>query len=138
MAEMTDVRLRNATVYSVFVRNYSEEGTFAAVAKDVNRIEALGTDIVWLMPIHPIGEKARKGTCGSPYAIKDYRAVNPDYGTLDDFKALVDAIHGAGMKCIIDVVYNHTSPDSVLSQEHPLVGHHRPRLPEPGPLGLSD
>lgn len=125
MAEMTDVRLRNATVYSVFVRNYSEEGTFAAVAKDVNRIEALGTDIVWLMPIHPIGEKARKGTCGSPYAIKDYRAVNPDYGTLDDFKALVDAIHGAGMKCIIDVVYNHTSPDSVLSQEHPAWFYHR-------------
>ena len=134
MAENTDIRLRNAVIYSVFVRNYSVEGTFDAVRQDVDRIKALGTDIVWLMPIHPIGELARKGTCGSPYAIKDYREVNPDYGTLDDFKALVDAIHGAGMKCIIDVVYNHTSPDSVLSKESPAWFYRR----EDGGFGNKD
>ena len=71
------------------------------------------------MPIHPIGEKNRKGTLGSPYANRDYRTVNPEYGTMDDFRALVDAIHAEGMKCMIDVVYNHTSPDSVLFEEHP-------------------
>ena len=71
------------------------------------------------MPIHPIGEKARKGSLGSPYAIWDYRAVNPEFGTLEDFKRLVDDIHAHGMKCIIDVVYNHTAPDSWLAEHHP-------------------
>jgi len=81
---------------------------------------------VWLMPIHPIGEASRKGTLGSPYANMDYRSVNPEYGTMDDFKALVDAIHENGMRCMIDVVYNHTSPDSVLWREHPEFFYKRP------------
>jgi glycosidase len=106
-------------MYSVFVRNHTHEGTFQALRSDLARIRALGVDIIWLMPIHPIGEKARKGTMGSPYAIRDYRAVNPEYGTVQDLKELVAHIHQLGMKCIIDVVYNHTSPDSVLAQEHP-------------------
>ena len=106
-------------MYSVFVRNHTPEGTFQALRSDLARIRALGVDIIWLMPIHPIGEKARKGTMGSPYAIRDYRAVNPEYGTVQDLKELVAHIHQLGMKCIIDVVYNHTSPDSVLAQEHP-------------------
>ena len=71
------------------------------------------------MPIHPIGIVGKKGTLGCPYANRDYRSVNPEYGTLDDFKALVGEIHAHGMKCMIDVVYNHTSPDSVLYNEHP-------------------
>ena len=126
MAKSTAKAYRNQLIYSVFVRNYSEEGTFEAVRKDLDRIKDLGTDIIWLMPIHPLGEKARKGKLGSPYAIKDYRAINPEFGTLDDFKRLVDDIHGHGMKCIIDVVYNHTSPDSWLAQNHPEWFYHKP------------
>lgn len=126
MAANTPKSLRNQMMYQVFVRNYSEEGTFAKVQQDLDRIKALGTDIIWFMPIHPIGKAQRKGSLGSPYAISDYRAVNPEFGTLEDFKELVSAIHERGMKCIIDVVYNHTSPDSVLSAEHPEWFYHRP------------
>ncbi len=126
MADNTPKTLRNQIMYQIFVRNYSEEGTFAQVEKDLDRIKALGADIVWFMPIHPIGKEKRKGSLGSPYAISDYRAVNPEFGTLDDFRQLVDAIHERNMKCIIDVVYNHTSPDSVLSKEHPEWFYHKP------------
>jgi len=119
MAKDTKKELRNQVMYSIYVRNYSEEGTFKAVEKDLNRIKKLGVDVIWLMPIHPIGEVQRKGTLGSPYANKDYRSINPELGTLDDFKSLVDKIHAHDMKCIIDVVYNHTSPDSWLVENHP-------------------
>ena len=94
--------------------------------RDLDRIRGLGTDIIWLMPIHPTGEKCRKGTLGSPYAIRDYRAVNPEFGTLEDFQRLVDDIHAHGMKCVIDVVYNHTSPDSWLAEHHPEWFYHKP------------
>lgn len=126
MAIHTSKTYRNQIMYCVFVRNYSEKGTFEAVRKDLHRIKALGTDIVWLMPIHPLGEKARKGSLGSPYAIRDYRAINPEFGTMEDFTRLVEDIHSHGMKCIIDVVYNHTAPDSVLSQAHPEWFYHKP------------
>ncbi len=126
MASNTDPKLQNQIIYSVFVRNHTPEGTFRAVIPDLPRIRALGTDIVWLMPIHPIGVKSRKGSLGSPYANMDYRTVNPEYGTLEDFQALVDAIHGQGMKVMIDVVYNHTSPDSVLWREHPEFFYKKP------------
>ena len=126
MARSTSKAYRNQLLYSIFVRNYSEEGTFEAVRKDLDRIKDLGTDIIWLMPIHPLGKKARKGNLGSPYAIRDYRAINPEFGTLEDFKRLVDDIHAHGMKCIIDVVYNHTSPDSWLAQNHPEWFYHKP------------
>lgn len=119
MALMTDRTLARQLIYSVFVRNHTPEGTFRALEGDLDRLRALGTDIVWLMPIHPIGAEGRKGALGSPYAIQDYRAVNPEYGTLEDFCHLVEEIHRRDMKCIIDVVYNHTSPDSVLVQTHP-------------------
>lgn len=119
MARDTQKTLRNQVMYSVYVRQYSKEGTFKKVQEDLPRIQALGVDIIWLMPIHPIGIQKRKGSLGSPYAIRDYRAVNPEYGSREDFIGLVDHIHALGMKCIIDVVYNHTSPDSVLSAEHP-------------------
>lgn len=119
MAAITDKTLRNKVVYSVYVRNHSKEGSFKAVEQDLERIRRLGVDIVWLLPIHPIGELARKGEWGSPYANRDYREINPELGTLDDFKSLVASIHRHGMKCIIDVVYNHTSPDSRLAEQHP-------------------
>ena len=126
MAQNTDPRLQNQVIYSVYVRNHTPEGTFRAVIPDLDRIKSLGTDIVWFLPIHPIGEAGKKGSLGCPYANRDYRTVNPAYGTMEDFQALVDAIHARGMKCMIDVVYNHTSPDSVLFQEHPEFFYHGP------------
>ncbi|AIQ59907.1 alpha-amylase family glycosyl hydrolase [Paenibacillus borealis] len=119
MAKLTEVTLRNQVVYSIYVRNHTEEGTFKAVEKDLERIKALGVDIIWLLPVHPIGLAARKGGLGSPYANQDYREINPELGSLEDFRNLTEAIHGHGMKCIIDVVYNHTSPDSWLVEHHP-------------------
>jgi len=89
------------------------------VEEDLDRIKALGTDIIWLLPIYPIGKKSRKGSLGSPYAIQDYRKVNPEYGAHEDFISLVNGIHHRGMKCIIDIVFNHTSPDSWLAENHP-------------------
>ena len=126
MAVNTPKTYRNQVLYSVFLRNYSTEGTFEALRKDLDRIQALGADIIWLMPIHPIGEKARKGTVGSPYAVKNYREVNPDFGTIEDLKRLVEDIHSRGMQCIIDVVYNHTAPDSWLAEHHPEWFYHKP------------
>ncbi len=125
MAIQTPRSYRKQVMYSVYVRNHTPEGTFQALRADLKRIRALGVDIIWLMPIHPIGKKARKGSLGSPYAISDYRAVNPEYGTMEDFRALVEDIHGLGMKCIIDVVYNHTSPDSWLVENHPEWFYHK-------------
>lgn len=126
MAIQTSTALRNQVMYSIYVRQFSPEGTFKQVREALPRIRALGVDIVWLLPIHPVGEAARKGQLGSPYAIRDYRAVNPEFGTMEDFRALVDAVHAQGMKCIIDVVYNHTAPDSVLAREHPEWFYHKP------------
>lgn len=88
MAANTDPRLQNQVIYSIYVRNHTSEGTFRAVIPDLDRIRALGTDIIWLMPIHPIGVEGKKGTLGCPYANRDYRAVNPAYGTMEDFEAL--------------------------------------------------
>ena len=119
MAANTDPRLQNQVIYSIYVRSHGPEGTFLSIIPDLDRIKALGTDIIWLMPIHPVGVEGKKGSLGCPYANRDYRSVNPEYGTLEDFVALVDAIHSKGMKCMIDVVYNHTSPDSTLFREHP-------------------
>lgn len=119
MAKQTDIQLRQKVMYSLFVRNHTPEGTFAAVEKDLDRIKGLGCDIIWFMPIQPVGVKQRKGKDGSPYAIRDYRKTDPAMGTMEEFKHLTDEIHQRGMKCILDVVYNHTSPDSWLMENHP-------------------
>lgn len=118
------MKLRNMTLYSIFVRN--DGGTFAAVERDLPRLCDLGVDAIWLMPIHPIGTEKRKGSLGSPYAISDYRAINPEFGTMDDFTHLCDAAHALGLKVLIDVVYHHTSPDSVLVQAHPEYFYRKP------------
>ena len=110
---------RNATIYQVNVRQFSEEGTFAAVQRELPRLKDLGIDILWLMPIHPIGEQNRKGTLGSPYSVRDYFGVNPEFGTLDDLRALVEAAHALGMYVILDWVANHTAWDNPLRAEHP-------------------
>ena len=109
----------NSVIYQVFVRNFSKEGTFKSLEKDLKRIKDLGADIIYLCPIHEIGVLKRKGTYGSPYAVKDYYSITPDYGTLDDLLSLISSIHKLDMKIIIDMVFNHTSPDSVLLKEHP-------------------
>ena len=109
----------NQTIYQVFVRNYSKEGTFAALTKDLNRIKDLGADILYLMPINEIGVKQRKGTYGSPYASKDYFSISKDLGNLDDLKILIRKTHDLGMKIILDMVFHHTSPDNRLYIQHP-------------------
>ncbi len=108
----------NAVIYEVNLRQYTPEGTIEAFMEHLPRLEALGVDILWLMPVHPIGEKNRKGTLGSYYSVKDYLALNPDYGTLEQFNEMVDQIHALGMYVIIDWVANHTSWDNALITEH--------------------
>lgn len=110
---------KDAVIYQINTRQYSEAGNFAAVEADLDRIQSLGVNILWFMPIHPIGEAKRKGTLGSPYAVKDYQAVNPELGTLADLKSLVNAAHERDMKVIIDWVANHTAWDNHLITEHP-------------------
>ncbi len=106
-------------IYEIFVRNHTEEGSFQAIIPDLKRIKGLGVEVIWLMPIHPIGIVNRKGTLGSPYSISNYRKINPELGSLDDFQALLQAIHEEGMRCMIDVVYNHTAHDAVFRNDHP-------------------
>ncbi|MEJ7665901.1 MAG: alpha-amylase family glycosyl hydrolase [Hymenobacter sp.] len=109
----------NATIYEVNVRNYTPEGTFRAFEEHLPRLAKMGVVIVWLMPVHPIGEVGRKGSLGSPYAVRDYYGVNPEFGTLDDLRHLVQAAHDWGMKVILDWVANHTSRDNALIAQHP-------------------
>lgn len=104
---------KNASIYEVNIRQYSPEGTFNAFKEDLPRLKNMGVDILWLMPIHPIGELNRKGTMGSYYAVKDFKAINPEFGTEEDFRALIDAAHELEMKVIIDWVANHSSWDNV-------------------------
>jgi glycosidase len=108
-----------STIYELFPRDFSPAGDFQGVIAALDRIEDVGADVVWLMPIHPIGVVERKGPLGSSYSSRDYRAVNPEYGTHDDFRALVDAAHARGLRVILDWVPNHTAWDHVWMQEHP-------------------
>ena len=105
--------LENSVVYEMNVRQYTPEGTFAAAQKQLPRLKDLGVDIVWLMPIYPIGVEGRKGTLGSYYAVKDYCEINPEFGTLEDFDNFVAEAHRLGLRVVIDWVANHTSPDAV-------------------------
>ncbi|MFY1045984.1 alpha-amylase family glycosyl hydrolase [Chryseobacterium sp. GP-SGM7] len=111
--------VKNATLYELNIRQFSKEGNFVAVKKQIPRLKKMGIDIIWLMPIHPIGEVHRKGTLGSYYSVKDYYAINPEFGTEDDFRELVKAVHNEGMYVIIDWVANHTSWDNELVEKHP-------------------
>lgn len=110
---------RDAVLYEMNLRQFTREGTFAAAERELPRLRALGIDIVWLMPVHPIGAKNRKGTLGSPYSVRDFRAVNPEFGTLDDMKRFVARAHDLGLRVIIDWVANHSSWDNPLVREHP-------------------
>ncbi|QFT77337.1 alpha-amylase family glycosyl hydrolase [Erythrobacter sp. THAF29] len=110
---------RDAVIYQMNTRQFTPEGTFAAAQEHLPRLAEMGVDIVWLMPIHPIGEEKRKGTLGSPYSVKDYRAVNPDLGTEEEFRAFVNRAHELGLKVILDWVANHSAWDNPLVAEHP-------------------
>lgn len=109
----------HASIYEVNVRQYTPEGTFRAFEKHLPRLEKMGVGILWLMPIHPIGVEKRKGTLGSYYSVRDFRAVNPDMGTMDDLKHLVREAQGHGMHVVLDWVANHTAWDNPLVTEHP-------------------
>lgn len=114
--------VKGATVYEVFVPDASEAGTFQGLIGRLDKIQEMGVNTLWLMPIHPIGEKRRKsdvGLLGSPYSIRDYYDVNPDYGTKEDFRALVDSVHARDMHIIIDLVANHTAWDHPWLDEQP-------------------
>ena len=108
-----------ATIYEVNLRQYTPEGTIAAFRKELPRLRALGADILWFMPVQPIGKVERKGALGSYYSIADYVAVNPEFGTLDDFKAMVADAHRLGFKVILDWVANHTAFDHPWTRAHP-------------------
>ena len=105
--------LENSVVYEMNVRQYTQEGTFAAAQQQLPRLAELGVDIVWLMPIYPIGVEGRKGELGSYYAVKNYCDINPEFGTLADFDNFLAEAHRLGLRVVIDWVANHTSPDAV-------------------------
>jgi len=111
--------VKNATIYQINTRQFTTEGTFRAAEAQLPRLKALNIDILWLMPIHEIGLKHRKGPLGSPYAVRDYYSVNPEFGTLADLKHFVAAAHALGMHVILDWVANHTAWDNVLVAQHP-------------------
>ncbi len=112
---------KSATIYEVNIRQHTPEGTFSAFEKDIPRLKAMGIDILWLMPIHPIGvinRKQNERSVGSHYSVQDYTAVNSKYGSLDDFKRLVNTAHNNGMKVILDWVANHSAFDNVWTKSH--------------------
>lgn len=115
----SDEILENATIYEANIRQYSREGTFAAFEEDIPLLKAMGVDIIWLMPIHEIGKKKRKGGLGSYYSVKDYRSINPEFGDMEDFKSLLKTAHDNEMYLILDWVANHTSFDHDWITEHP-------------------
>jgi glycosidase len=110
---------RDAVIYQINTRQFTPEGTFAAAEKQLPRLEKLGIDIIWLMPLQPIGAINRKGSLGSPYSISDYYGVNPEFGDLDSLKSFVAAAHDLGMHVILDWVANHTAWDNPLVEQHP-------------------
>jgi glycosidase len=120
--------VRDGVVYEIYPRAFSPQGNFDGITARLDDLKALGVNILWLMPIHPIGQEKKKGTIGSPYAVRDYYGINPDYGAKEDFKKLIAEAHRRGMKVIIDIVANHTSWDSVMMKwpefyEHDASGH---------------
>lgn len=110
---------RNAVIYEVNLRQYTDSGTVTAFAKELPRLKDLGVDILWFMPVHPISELNRKGELGSYYAVRDYKGFNPEFGTIEQFKDVVRQAHDQGFKVIIDWVPNHTGCDNVWVAEHP-------------------
>jgi glycosidase len=110
--------VKDGVIYEVYLRSFSRDGSIKSLERRLGEIKELGVNTVWLMPIHPVGELNRKGKLGSPYSVEDYYAIDPEYGTIEDFQSLVKSTHDLGMHIIIDLVANHTSWDSKLIFEH--------------------
>lgn len=110
---------KNATIYEVNIRQYTEEGTIRAFAKNLKRLRSMGVDILWLMPIYPISKEKRKGSLGSYYAVSDFKDVNPEFGTKRDLQILIGKAHELNMKVILDFVPNHTGWGHSWIKEHP-------------------
>lgn len=125
-------------LYEVNIRQYTEEGTFKAFEKQLQRLKDTGVNILWFMPIHPISEVDRKGTLGSYYSVKDYMDVNPEFGSMNDFKHLVNKAHDMGFKVILDWVANHTGWDNKWITEHPDYYVHDKNGEIESPSGWSD
>ena len=120
VADSLHRRLASAVIYEVNIRQITPEGTFRAFTEQhIDRLKKLGVDVLWLMPVYPISVKNRKGLLGSYYSVADYKGVNPEFGTLDDLKALINKAHEAGMLVIFDWVANHTGWDNKWIKEHP-------------------
>ncbi len=110
---------KNVTLYEINVRQYTEEGTFNAFAEHLSRLRELGVDVLWFMPVHPIGIENRKGELGSYYSAMDYKDVNPEFGSMDDFLSMMEKAHEMGMYVLLDWVPNHTSWDHPWAGDHP-------------------
>ena len=117
--EVNNNWIHTTNIYEVNVRQYTAEGTFAAFEKHLPRLQKMGVRTIWFMPITPISEKNKKGSLGSPYACSDYTSINPEFGTIEDFRKLVDEAHKLGLKVIIDWVANHTGWDHIWTKTHP-------------------
>ena len=109
----------STNVYEVNLRQYTEEGTFAAFARHLPRLKDMGVQTLWFMPVTPISQKVKKGSMGSYYACSDYTSINPEFGTIEDFKSLAKEAHEMGFKIIIDWVANHTGWDHIWTVQHP-------------------
>ncbi len=111
--------VKRGVIYELYFRSVTPEGTIRAAATRLESLKNLGVTVIWLMPIYPIGEKGRKGNAGSPYAVKNFREVNPEYGTPEDLKSFIHRAHQLGLRVILDIVPNHAALDNNLTQEHP-------------------
>jgi len=134
-ARATPAWVRQGIIYEIFPRQFSATGDFSGITAQLDRLQQLGVDILWLMPIHPVGKLKAKGAFGSPYAVRDYYGINPEYGTAADLRRLVGEAHRRGLKVIIDIVANHTAWDSVLMKmpdfyKHDAAGHIIPPNPD--------
>jgi glycosidase len=118
-ARPSEAWVKSGIIYEIYPRSFSKEGNFSGIEKGLPELKELGVTILWIMPIHPVGLEKRKGSLGSPYSVKDYYGVNPEFGTLDDFKKIVKRSHELGLKIVIDMVANHTAWDSKMASEHP-------------------
>ncbi len=119
LAPVNEAMMENAVIYEANIRQYSEEGTFKAFTKDIPELKKLGVKILWIMPIYPISTTKSKGSLGSYYAISDYTKVNPEFGTIEDFRELVKTAHDHGIYVVLDWVANHTGWDHIWLKEHP-------------------
>ena len=134
--------VRSSALYEIFIRDFSPSGNIRGVIAGLDRVDAVGANVLWLMPIHPVGVTGRKGTLGSPYAARDYDAIDSSFGTPADMRALVEAAHARGMKVILDWVPDHTAPDHAWVREHPDWYYHdehgQPSVPRDANGHLTD